>query len=137
MLKTRVYVDGFLKFNGMINGCSVRVEGNNKQMFFQRYLIEKIKKESFRDWVIERPITNFIVEYFAVWKGLMIAERYDSDFLYSDSEVIVKQLNGLYGVHKEAHKKWFNMCKTIWKGRAPKLRILWISRTKMVDVLGH
>lgn len=138
MDKKRVYVDGFMVYCGWANGCSVAViEGDCKQLFIRRYLLKQIKNKKFKKLSKENPVTNFVVEYFAIYMGLRAARKYNADIMYSDSEIIVKQLNGEYMVHNIVSRYWFKSCRKFWRDQMPRLKILWISRKKMVEILGH
>jgi len=59
--------------------------------------------------------TNNVAEYLAVLKSLDLAKRFTNQnvFVYSDSELLVRQLNGTYQVKNENLKKLFNQVQKL------------------------
>ena len=59
--------------------------------------------------------TNNVAEYLAVLKSLDLAKRFTNQnvFVYSDSELLVRQLNGIYQVKNENLKELFNQVQKL------------------------
>ena len=89
-----VYVDGSIRANGKPNafggvGVTAYHKGKNIVNFSQ---LVKVK-------------TNNEAEYVAVYKAIKIMETINVDYrIYSDSQLIVNQINGKYEVRKQELK---------------------------------
>ena len=59
--------------------------------------------------------TNNVAEYLAVLKSLDLAKRFTNQnvFVYSDSELLVRQLNGTYQVKNKNLKELFNQVQKL------------------------
>ena len=59
--------------------------------------------------------TNNVAEYFAVLKSLNLAKKFTNQnvFVYSDSELLVRQLNGTYQVKNKNLKELFNQVQKL------------------------
>jgi ribonuclease HI len=126
-----VYCDGFLKYKNLRNGCSVALVVNNKIEFVKRFLLADFSKKFM--FAKQHPVTNNVVEYFAMFCALNIAKKYNANIIYSDSEIIVNQLYGDWVINEDHLQKWFDLCNKI----NCKSMILWIKRNKNVKILGH
>ncbi len=59
--------------------------------------------------------TNNVAEYLAVLKSLDLAKRFTNQnvFVYSDSELLVRQLNGTYQIKNKNLKELFNQVQKL------------------------
>lgn len=130
-----IYCDGFLKFDGMQNGCSVAVVKNNEVKLVRRFLLKQISNSKLKMFAETYPITNIVVEYFAVYRALQMAKKYNASYIYSDCELIVKQVNDEWSINYPHLKIWNKLCRKFYANSDTML--LWISRKKNVEVLGH
>ncbi len=81
-------------------------------------LYNKFMDEIYREnGLVGKYVTNNIAEYTAVLKALEIAASYgiQNIEIRSDSELVVKQLNGQYQVNDQGLKKLYNKAKKISK----------------------
>ncbi|RJR12440.1 hypothetical protein C4588_02060 [Candidatus Parcubacteria bacterium] len=81
--------------------------------------------------------TNNIAE----WAALYFGVRRLKDILgevplkvYQDSELIVRQFNGIYQIKKEWLLPWYQATKWMWWESA---QLEWVKRDYIVTVLGH
>lgn len=136
-----VYCDGFLKNRMGKEGCSVAVAVDDKKVFHKFYFLNAIKEERFKRLVeLSKPITVPITELFAVYRGLQTADklyhRHKQDIIvYSDSLSSVNLVTGLWHPNERVIKLWTNKCQFVYE--LGHKRLLWIRRTKLVEMLGH
>lgn len=134
--ETVIYCDCFMAKNKKFlrNGCSIAVEQNNEIVFRGRYYLDDWNNDKMQKFISNYPVTNQVVEYFAMFCALRKAKEYKNVIVYSDSQLIVNQVNLDWEVGDEKLIIWNKICRN----RKPKdVRVLWISRKKMVSVLGH
>lgn len=133
--ETVIYCDCFMARNKKFlrNGCSIAVEQNDKIIFRGRYYLDDIKSEKMQKFISKYPVTNQVVEYFAIFCALRKAKEYKNVIIYSDSQLVVNQTNERWEVGDEKLIVWNKIVRNRIKGE----KILWISRNKMVEVLGH
>ncbi len=76
--------------------------------------------------------TNNIAEYQALISCLELIEKYNMDtvVIYSDSQLVVNQIKGLYKVKKEHLKKLFDKVQNIMYDVSYKIDIIHIPREK-------
>ena len=96
-----IYVDGCSKGNPGPSGVGIVIidstNPQNKQILFKNgYFIE------------EGDITNQDAEFWAVIKALDLAANYCVKHIkiYSDSQLVIKELNREFRIHKEKHRKF-------------------------------
>lgn len=94
MIKNIMYIDGGSRGNPGPSGCGVMLI-NNKKKYNNYYYIDNA--------------TCNQAEYLALIKGLILAKELKINYInvYSDSELLCKQINGLYKVKNENIKKLF------------------------------
>ena len=129
------FCDGF-----MINkketfaGCSVGKVVKEKPMWVQKYYIKDCKNSALRKYLMSLPPTNNVSEYFAVLCALNCAKGTNGAYVYSDSELIVNQVNDICAV-SEKFEPLRNICQTMMEKN--NTRVLWVSRIANVKLLGH
>ena len=147
-----IYVDGFMKSKQHYEpGCSVRVyscstsDGNSprSEIEHMKYFVSMEKNKIIRGLLSEYPNTNNVSEYYAMWKGIVMVKRlleedsFSRVLIYSDSQLIVNQLNGIFHVNgNSAIKRWFDNCYDALS-REKKIRVCWVSRKTTSSLLGH
>jgi len=93
-----VYVDGCSKGNPGPGGVGVVIINpvDGFVLFQKGFYIE------------EGNVTNQDAEFYAVLKGLQIAPNYcrKKIKIYSDSQLVIKELNREFRIHKEQHRKF-------------------------------
>lgn len=106
-MKLKIYTDGGARNNPGPAGIGIVIYNEN----------DKIIKEH-KEYIGEA--TNNVAEYQAVVKALEIASTLKAENLdfYIDSELVVKQLKGLYKVKDEKMKKLFDEVKVLSMGFA-------------------
>ncbi len=108
-----------------------------------RYFLLDIEQERWRIYE-ELPIvdhrnleTNNLAEYAALYCGLLnFKEVYGCVpvTVYHDSELVVRQVNGIYECRKPHLQKWNKAVLTLkWEG----VNLVHIGRKEIVKVLGH
>lgn len=136
-----VYTDGFLKNDFGNEGCSVAVVIDDKKIFQKFYFLQAIEEKGFKKIIeISKPIKVPTVELFAIYRGLQTADklyhRYKQDIIvYSDSQFSVNLVTGVWHPGKPYIRAWTNKCRFVY-GLGHK-NLLWIRRTKLVEMLGH
>ena len=110
-------------------------------VFLNRFLIRNLAPQLLPEGcskVDDRGLeTNNIAEYCALYYGL---ERFANEIghkevvVYQDSQIIVNQVLGKYRCEKSYLSAWLNAIKSIWWS---KIDLQWVSRKKIVEVLGH
>lgn len=140
-----IYADGFMPSKKeKTGGCSYAVFNNDKKILHIKRYLNKIPKK-YKKLFDDIELTNNAFEYFALISALLrikkiIKEDKQSCFIvYIDSEVIVKQVNGFYLVSSNNLKK-LNLytIKLIDEiSSSNELKIIWIRRNKIVEILGH
>lgn len=140
-----IYADGFMPSKKEKNGgCSYAVFNNNKKIFHIKRYINKIPKK-YRKLFDDIELTNNAFEYFALISALLRAKKILKEnknatfIIYMDSEVIVKQVNGLYLVSSPNLKKLNIFALNIFNEIISNtdLKVIWIKRNKIVEILGH
>jgi len=129
-----VQCDGFLKFGEYRNGCSVAIVENGKCIYKRIYLLEKLKNKNLKMFAEKEKVTNNVVEYFAIYCAAILASQYRIPFIYSDSELCVKQLMDGWSINLSHLKLWNKLCK---KHLKKYMSVVWFSRDANVKVLGH
>ncbi|MFA5715872.1 MAG: reverse transcriptase-like protein [Candidatus Paceibacterota bacterium] len=129
-----IQCDGFLKYKDYRNGCSVAIVEKGIAIYKKIYLLENLKSKDLKMFAEKEKITNNVVEYFAIYCAILLAGKYKIPFIYSDSELCVKQLMEDWTITKEHLKVWNKLCKKHLKKYQ---RIVWISRKANVLILGH
>lgn len=65
----------------------------------------------------ELPQTNNVAEWSALWQAMFFAQmhagRFDSYLFRGDSELVIKQIQGIYACAKPHLKPFFEKCKVI------------------------
>jgi len=79
--------------------------------------------------------TNNVAEYFALYMAIKAAKKYKADIIYSDSQTIVKQINGLFSVNADNLKVWYEYVIKALSGTD--IKVIWISRKIIVKLIGH
>lgn len=142
-----LYADGFMKSKKEPSpGCSVAIYINNIKKYHIKLYINKLPSK-YRKIFKKMPKTNNVSEYFALITALRmikkISKLYTTDlhiyYVYMDSEVIIKQMNGDYTISSE-HLSYLNkMAKNILLeiDNNENIKLVWIKRNKIVEVLGH
>jgi len=141
-MESIVYADGFMKSKTRKqHGCSVALFRDDELVFKFEFTIDRIVNSDLKKLINKRKITNNVMEYFAAMYGLLICLRERRNvykpkkiILYMDSELIVNQLNDRWDIGNDL-LEWKNICQKI--NHVAKARIIWISRKKLVEVLGH
>lgn len=99
----KLYIDGASKNNPGPSGCGF-VLMKNQEIVFQQGFYLGVK-------------TNNQAEYFALLLGVFFAKKYitqkDSLTIISDSQLLVRQMNGLYKV-KDIHLKKLKDLAVLW-----------------------
>lgn len=129
-----IQCDGFLKFGEYRNGCSVAIVENGKAIYKRIYLLEKLKNKNLKMFAEKEKITNNVVEYFAIYCAAILAGQYKIPFIYSDSELCVRQLMDGWTINLPHLLVWNKLCK---KQLKKYMSVVWMSRTGNVKVLGH
>ncbi len=129
-----IQCDGFLKFGEYRNGCSVAIVENGKAIYKRIYLLEKLKNKNLKMFAEKEKITNNVVEYFAIYCAAILAGQYKIPFIYSDSELCVRQLMDGWTINLSHLKVWNKLCK---KQLKKYMRLVWITRDANVKILGH
>lgn len=132
-----VYCDGWIKDGG---GCSVAIYSESRIVHKKKYLVPEMKNMTLKKFMDANMLTVPVAEYFAVYTALRIIKSQpwmadeEKVILYSDAENVVYQLNDYREVNNYVLRRWYNLCKKI---KLENVQILWISRKKMVETLGH
>ncbi len=152
MIKESIFCDGFIKFKDLEYGGSyksmtdgkiyvrtidrdLKKYNRNLYKFLQKHLYEggeKTKKK--------RKYSNNVCEYFALYMALFYSRLQLSQSknkiinIYSDSLLIVNQMNKKWGVNSAVLKKLHSCCNDI---KTNNINIIWISRSRIVKELGH
>ncbi len=144
--KVRIFCDGFMSVylgrnkKHFTNGGSVCVVRDNKIIYLKRNRI-KIYKLPYQLALFSNPdskefvFTNNVAEYFALYTAIPVAKQYGSSIIYSDSQTIVNQVNGLYRVNAENLKIWNRYVRKSLRGT--NIKVFWIGRKKIIKLIGH
>jgi len=99
-----LFVDGAARGNPGLGGVGI-------------ILIDKDNKPLVRKGIFIGNVTNNIAEYLAIYNGLKEAKKFGVKrlIIYSDSELAVKQLKGIYRIKNEKLKKIFHAIQDIIK----------------------
>ena len=138
-----IYADGFMKSKKeRIGGCSVAVYTNDKEYTrFKQYFDTSVLSKQF----MSAPPTNNTSEYFSLTYALYTArylfEKAEDNnlkiLIYIDSELLFKQMND-YAVCNSGHlRNMYIRCKKIYDAYQPNIFIQWVTRKKIVEILGH
>lgn len=80
----------------------------------------------------------------AEWLAVLTALRWCVDkqvtlpvILYSDSQFVVKEFNGVTNIRIERHIRWFYECKRLAESLPRPVELRWVSREVMVRKVGH
>jgi len=92
-----------------------RGNGGSDTIGAYAYIIEVDGKPTAYDTQILNGVTNNIAEYTAVLQGCMEAKRLNIDInmVVSDSQLIIRQLQGIYAINKEELKSLNNQIKLL------------------------
>ena len=140
-----IYADGFMPSKKeKIGGCSYAVFNNDKKIIHIKRYINKIPKK-YKQLFDDIELTNNAFEYFALISALLRARKILKEnksatfIIYMDSEVVVKQINGLYLVSSVNLKKLNLFALDIFNEIASNtdLKVIWIKRNRIVEILGH
>ena len=95
--------DGASRGNPGRAAIGIQIKGEDKKTVLKQYS-EYVGKA-----------TNNVSEYLAVLKSLDLAKRFTNQnvFVYSDSELLVRQLNGEYQVKNKDLKELFNQVQKL------------------------
>ena len=95
--------DGASRGNPGMSAIGIQIKGEDKKTVLKQHG-EYIGKA-----------TNNVAEYLAVLKSLDLAKRFTNQnvFVYSDSELLVRQLNGTYQVKNKNLKELFNQVQKL------------------------
>ena len=102
--------DGASRGNPGEAAIGIQIKGEDKKTILKKHS-EYIGKT-----------TNNVAEYLAVLKSLNLAKRFTNQnvFIYSDSELVVRQLNGEYQVKNKNLKSLFNQVQKLISERGGK-----------------
>lgn len=81
--------------------------------------------------------TNNIAEYAAVYYGLMSFKMkvgQEPVTVYHDSQLVVRQVKGVYRCNQAHLQPWRNAVRHIWW---PEIDYQWVRRQVIMEVLGH
>ncbi|MCD6576286.1 MAG: ribonuclease HI family protein [Nanoarchaeota archaeon] len=109
----KIYTDG-----------AARGNPGNAAVGFVMFKGDKLIKKNIR---YIGKATNNIAEYTAIINALRTAPRNEKVEIYSDSKLVVNQLNGDFKVKKEHLKKLYARAKMLMKERGVK-KIEWVPR---------
>lgn len=101
------------------------------------FVIEKNEKEIYRGSKFLGETTNNIAEYEGVVAALRWLEKNSSTIFFLDSELVVKQLNGIYKVKNDGIRKLFSQVKKLQTEKNIKAIYKNVprSRNKIADLL--
>ena len=101
MIMKNIYIncDGASQGNPGRAAIGIQIRGEDKKTVLKKH----------REYI--GITTNNIAEYKAVIKSLFFARKYTNQnvFIYSDSELVVRQLNGVYKVKGFSSEELFDM----------------------------
>lgn len=139
-----IYCDGFMQSNKEVGGgCSVKFVVNGKSFVTGKFYFSTVRHNGLREYLATIPHTNNVSEYFAMLIALYNAETFSGNndnckvVVYSDSQLIVNQINGVFVCNSEHLIPIYNMCRVIYNRMDKRLVILWVTRTKIVEEVGH
>lgn len=106
---------------------SIYVDGSGGENSGYGYFI----KETSESFYEKKPnITNNQAEYLAVLSALQkIGQTSDEITIYSDSKVMVSQLNHQFAINSEPLREFARQAWTLM-GKMPNLKIVWIPRAE-------
>jgi len=107
---TKIYCDG-AGFNGKISRYAIVVDSP---------FVKNIH-------IVENDLTSNEMEYIAVAHAMQLAK--DGDVIYTDSRLVVKQLNGDWKINFDHLQFWNDEIIEEWKDK-PNLKIEWIPRNE-------
>jgi len=113
------YIDGSCMGNPGDAGFGIVVKDKNDDIL-----------EIYGDYIGDA--TNNIAEYQALISCLELVKKYNMDrlIIYSDSQLVVNQIKGLYKVKKEHLKKLFDKVQNIMYDASYKIKIIHVPREK-------
>src|ERR1035437_5830750 len=133
------FCDGFLNPEPKVRepGCSVGLVVDDKLLYKRKFFIKDIYQPNLKRFY-KKECTVPEAEFFAIYNAFQIASRYKGKrkriFVFSDAEVIVKLINGIYKPSKKRFKILIELCNKV---RPEKVTLLWVSRVANVKWLGH
>jgi ribonuclease HI len=119
--KIKIFCDGGARGNPGPAAAAFVVETGGQEYYSQAFYLGKA--------------TNNIAEYAAVWEALswLVAKKELANqeiFFVLDSELVVKQINGLYKVKNQNLKKYFSLIKILLEKFSGKISFQNVSREK-------
>lgn len=136
------YCDGFIKSKKEENGGgSFALTKNDKTIFVKKHYVTDSKVKTIKYLLKKYPFTSNFAEYYAMFFLLcyLIATNRNKQkvIIYSDSQLIVEQLTGNWD---EPEKEWLATMYELCMKKLQEfidVKILWVSRTLIVEKLGH
>lgn len=132
----KVYCDGFMHWGDWWNGCSVAVK-NGDDFTLSRLEFTDLQSSRINNFINSYPITNNVVEYFALYSALFVAGQIPADrrvYVFSDSMLVVNQFNEGWSINHDHLRIWHYAC---WERKTPNTSVIWTNRKNIVKVLGH
>ena len=93
-------------------------DGGNNKVGEYCVITEKGKKYKYK----EKRCTNNIMEYKAMLKALELAQ--EGDVIFSDSQLVIRQLLGWWEVRQDHLKQLHQKCKDIMSFKKVKIRLI-------------
>jgi len=136
-----IYADGFMKSKKEhIGGCSVAVFLEDKRIvYFKKYFDDCIPV--LQKYVNQIPQTNNTSEYFSLIYALLTAKEFykrgHNINIHIDSELLVNHMNDYAECNTIHLRPMYRNCKKIYDKMKDRLFIQWVTRNKLVEILGH
>lgn len=140
-----LYCDGFMKSKKeRIGGAKLRFVIEDDALPIHTYYFDEIESDEFRKYILAIPQTNIVSEYFAVVKALYWAEKYldhiDDEnimvFIHTDSEVVVSMMLGYKCCTARHLIPIYSLGNKVYDRIKERMRMQWVTRNKIVEMLG-